>query len=158
VTSAHATAQPSAKRPDVVGAPRQRTVAAAATVAAFALGAGIGGFMAGRNRHRDGVDEGLHDAVGGFVRARGALGARAAAVATVGAFGAFGTALACTPSPNNALGIKGVGELPTNGAAAAIANAVLDALADDGVTHIELPMTPPRVWEAIRDAGARRRA
>jgi carbon-monoxide dehydrogenase large subunit len=70
----------------------------------------------------------------------------------------FGTALACTPSPNNALGIKGVGELPTNGAAAAIANAVLDALADDGVTHIELPMTPPRVWEAIRDAGARRRA
>ncbi|MFN7195198.1 MAG: xanthine dehydrogenase family protein molybdopterin-binding subunit, partial [bacterium] len=70
----------------------------------------------------------------------------------------FGTALACTPSPNNALGIKGVGELPTNGAAAAIANDVLDALADDGVTHIELPMTPPRVWDAIRAAGARRRA
>ena len=70
----------------------------------------------------------------------------------------FGTALACTPSPNNALGVKGVGELPTNGAAAAIANAVLDALAEDGVTHVELPMTPLRVWEALRDAAARRQA
>ena len=70
----------------------------------------------------------------------------------------FGTALACTPSPNNALGVKGVGELPTNGAAAAIANAVLDALAEDGVTHVELPMTPLRVWEALCDAAARRQA
>ncbi len=54
-----------------------------------------------------------------------------------------------TPSPNNILGIKGVGELPTNGAPAAIANAVIDALAADGVTHIELPMTPARVWAAL---------
>jgi carbon-monoxide dehydrogenase large subunit len=68
----------------------------------------------------------------------------------------FGTALACTPSPNNALGIKGVGELPTNGAAAAVANAVIDALAADGVVHIELPMTSQRVWDAIRNAAARR--
>lgn len=57
-----------------------------------------------------------------------------------------------TPSPNNILGIKGVGELPTNGAPAAIANAVIDALAADGVTHIELPMTPARVWAALAAA------
>ena len=66
----------------------------------------------------------------------------------------FGMTLACTPSPNNALGIKGVGELPTNGAAAAVANAVLDALAADGVTHVELPMTPQRVWDALRQAAS----
>lgn len=61
--------------------------------------------------------------------------------------------LSCpVPSPNNILGIKGVGELPTNGAPAAIANAVIDALAEDGVTHIELPMTPQRVWDALRKA------
>ncbi|WP_235951842.1 xanthine dehydrogenase family protein molybdopterin-binding subunit [Falsiroseomonas algicola] len=54
-----------------------------------------------------------------------------------------------TPSPNNILGIKGVGELPTNGAPAAITNAVLDALAEDGVTHLDLPLTPSRVWTAL---------
>jgi carbon-monoxide dehydrogenase large subunit len=52
-----------------------------------------------------------------------------------------------TPSPNNPLGIKGMGELPTNGAPAAIANAVIDAL--DG-TPVELPMTPQRVWAALQ--------
>lgn len=56
------------------------------------------------------------------------------------------------PTPNNPLGIKGVGELPANGAPAAVANAVLDALAADGVTHVELPMTPSRIWQALRDA------
>ncbi|MBU8536310.1 xanthine dehydrogenase family protein molybdopterin-binding subunit [Falsiroseomonas tokyonensis] len=53
------------------------------------------------------------------------------------------------PSPNNSLGIKGVGELPTNGAPAALANAVADAL--DGA-HLELPMTPQRVWQALQAA------
>jgi carbon-monoxide dehydrogenase large subunit len=53
------------------------------------------------------------------------------------------------PSPNNALGIKGVGELPTNGAPAALANAVIDALAPRGVGHVELPVTPERVWRAL---------
>jgi carbon-monoxide dehydrogenase large subunit len=45
-----------------------------------------------------------------------------------------------------------VGELPTNGAAAAVANAIVDALAADGVAHVELPMTPARVWHAIQEA------
>jgi len=67
----------------------------------------------------------------------------------------FVEALACVPSPNNILGIKGVGELPTNGAAAAVANAVHDALAADGVETIALPMTPARIWRALRDAATR---
>jgi len=54
-----------------------------------------------------------------------------------------------TPSPNNFLGFKGVGELPTNGAPAALANAVLDALAPLGVRHIDMPLTAERVWRAL---------
>jgi carbon-monoxide dehydrogenase large subunit len=61
----------------------------------------------------------------------------------------FRHAVLPVPSPNNSLGIKGVGELPTNGAPAALANAVADAL--DGL-HVELPMTPQRVWQALRPA------
>ena len=56
------------------------------------------------------------------------------------------------PSPNNSLGIKGVGELPNNGALAAVVNAVIDALRPLGVEDIDLPLTPQRVWMAIRDA------
>jgi carbon-monoxide dehydrogenase large subunit len=54
-----------------------------------------------------------------------------------------------TPSPVNPLGVKGVGEAGTIGATPAIANAVLDALQPLGVTHLDLPMTPERVWRAI---------
>ena len=54
-----------------------------------------------------------------------------------------------TPSPNNFLGFKGVGELPTNGAPAAVANAVLDALAPLGVRHLDMPLTAERVWQAL---------
>jgi carbon-monoxide dehydrogenase large subunit len=64
----------------------------------------------------------------------------------------FAHGMVPVPSPNNRLGIKGVGELPTNGAPAALANAVLDALAGDGVTRIGLPMTPERVWRALGGA------
>jgi len=55
-----------------------------------------------------------------------------------------------TPSPNNFMGFKGVGELPTNGAPAALANAVLDALAPLGVRHLDMPLTAEKVWQAIR--------
>ena len=55
-----------------------------------------------------------------------------------------------TPSPNNFLGFKGVGELPTNGAPAALANAVLDALAPLGVRHLDMPLTAERVWQSLR--------
>jgi carbon-monoxide dehydrogenase large subunit len=56
-----------------------------------------------------------------------------------------------TPSPNNILGFKGVGELPTNGAPAALANAVLDALAPLGVRHLDMPITAEKVWQALQE-------
>ena len=58
-----------------------------------------------------------------------------------------------TPSPITALGVKGVGELPTLAAPAAIANAVMDALSSAGVRHIDTPLTPEKVWQALQDAG-----
>jgi carbon-monoxide dehydrogenase large subunit len=56
-----------------------------------------------------------------------------------------------TPSPNNPLGIKGVGEAGTIGATPAIANAVIDALAPLGIRHLDLPLTPEKIWRAIRE-------
>ena len=58
-----------------------------------------------------------------------------------------------TPSPHHPLGAKGVGESATVGAPPAIANAVVDALAHLGVTHMEIPMRPDRVWEVLREKG-----
>jgi aerobic carbon-monoxide dehydrogenase large subunit len=54
-----------------------------------------------------------------------------------------------TPSPSNPLGVKGVGEAGTIGATPAIANAIMDALAPLGIKHLDLPLTPERVWRAI---------
>lgn len=59
-----------------------------------------------------------------------------------------------TPSPVNPLGVKGVGEAGTIGATPAIANAVIDALQPLGVRHLDLPMTPERVWRAIQQHSA----
>src|SRR5919108_1287246 len=58
-----------------------------------------------------------------------------------------------TPSPVNPLGIKGVGEAGTIASTAAVANAVMDALSPFGVTHVDLPLTPPKIWQAVKDAG-----
>lgn len=55
-----------------------------------------------------------------------------------------------TPSPANALGVKGVGECGVTGAPGAIANAVMDALCDFGVSHLDPPFTPLKIWAAIR--------
>jgi carbon-monoxide dehydrogenase large subunit len=57
------------------------------------------------------------------------------------------------PCTHNPLGAKGCGEAGTVAAPAAVVNAVLDALAPLGVTEIQMPLTPRRVWEAIRAAG-----
>ena len=59
-----------------------------------------------------------------------------------------------TPSPSNPLGVKGVGEAGTIGATPAIANAVIDALAPLGIRHLDLPLTPERVWRAIHQHAA----
>lgn len=60
-----------------------------------------------------------------------------------------------TPSPSNPMGVKGVGEAGTIGAAPAIANAVIDALSPLGVRHLDMPFTPERVWRAIHEASSR---
>ena len=57
-----------------------------------------------------------------------------------------------TPSPVNPLGAKGVGEAGTIGATPAFINAVCDALEPLGIRHIDMPLTPARVWHAIQKA------
>ena len=56
-----------------------------------------------------------------------------------------------TPSPTNPLGVKGVGETGAIASPAAVMNAVVDALADDGVVDIDMPATPERVWRALEE-------
>ena len=57
-----------------------------------------------------------------------------------------------TPSPVNSLGVKGVGEAGTIAASAAVTNAVIDALRPLGVTYMNMPLSPMRIWEAIAEA------
>jgi aerobic carbon-monoxide dehydrogenase large subunit len=57
-----------------------------------------------------------------------------------------------TPTALNPLGVKGVGEAGTVGAMSAVMNAVCNALLPEGVRHLDMPATPPRVWEALRAA------
>jgi aerobic carbon-monoxide dehydrogenase large subunit len=59
-----------------------------------------------------------------------------------------------TPTPFNPLGAKGIGESGTIGATPAVQSAVVDALAHLGVRHLDMPATPERVWQAIREAAA----
>jgi aerobic carbon-monoxide dehydrogenase large subunit len=57
-----------------------------------------------------------------------------------------------TPSPTNPIGVKGIGESGTIGAPPTIVHAVLDALAPFGIAHLDMPMTPSKVWQAIQEA------
>jgi carbon-monoxide dehydrogenase large subunit len=57
-----------------------------------------------------------------------------------------------TPSTSNPLGVKGVGEAGTIGSAAAVINAICDALSPYGIKDIEMPATPARVWKTIQQA------
>ncbi|HZP89920.1 MAG TPA: molybdopterin cofactor-binding domain-containing protein, partial [Actinomycetota bacterium] len=59
-----------------------------------------------------------------------------------------------TPTPLNPLGAKGIGESATIGSTPAVQNAVIDALAHLGVRHLDMPLTPERVWRAIRESAA----
>jgi aerobic carbon-monoxide dehydrogenase large subunit len=54
-----------------------------------------------------------------------------------------------TLSPTNPLGLKGIGELPTVACPVAVVNAVLDALADTHVRHLDAPITPEKIWRAL---------
>ncbi|HEX6800569.1 MAG TPA: aerobic carbon-monoxide dehydrogenase large subunit [Ktedonobacterales bacterium] len=66
---------------------------------------------------------------------------------------AWETDKTCTPSPHHPFGAKGVGESATVGAPPAIANAVVDALAHLGVTHLDIPITPWKVYEILEAHG-----
>ncbi|HEY1868974.1 MAG TPA: aerobic carbon-monoxide dehydrogenase large subunit [Candidatus Cybelea sp.] len=57
-----------------------------------------------------------------------------------------------TPSPHHPIGAKGVGESPNVGSPQAFVNAVMDALAPLGITHLDMPLTREKVWRAIKDA------
>jgi carbon-monoxide dehydrogenase large subunit len=57
-----------------------------------------------------------------------------------------------TPATSNPLGVKGVGEAGTIASTPAVVDAVIDALRPLGVTDIQMPCTPPRVWRAIKEA------
>ncbi|MGH3006720.1 MAG: xanthine dehydrogenase family protein molybdopterin-binding subunit, partial [Gaiellaceae bacterium] len=59
------------------------------------------------------------------------------------------------PSPTNPMGVKGVGETGTIASTPAVMNAVVDALSPFGVTDVEMPAKPERVWRAIQEGGAR---
>ena len=66
---------------------------------------------------------------------------------------AWEVAKTVTPSPHHPLGAKGVGESATVGAPPAIANAVVNALWHLGVRNIDIPITPPKVWQILHDKG-----
>jgi carbon-monoxide dehydrogenase large subunit len=65
---------------------------------------------------------------------------------------AIETARTETPCPHNLTGVKGVGETGTIASSEAVVNAVCDALAPLGIKHIDMPLTPERVWRAIQAA------
>jgi carbon-monoxide dehydrogenase large subunit len=58
-----------------------------------------------------------------------------------------------TPSPVNPLGVKGVGEAGTIGCSPAVVNSVVDALSGLGVRHIDMPLTPEKIWKLIQQGG-----
>jgi carbon-monoxide dehydrogenase large subunit len=64
----------------------------------------------------------------------------------------YATELSEIPSVTHPLGIRPAGEGGTVPALAVVINAIVDALSEFGVRHIEMPATPQRVWQAIRDA------
>jgi carbon-monoxide dehydrogenase large subunit len=71
---------------------------------------------------------------------------------------AFTTEISEVPSTSNPLGLRGGGEGGTTPALAVVVNAIVDALAELGVEHIDMPATPERVWQAIQSARAIRSA
>jgi carbon-monoxide dehydrogenase large subunit len=58
-----------------------------------------------------------------------------------------------TPSPHNPLGVKGAGEMGTIAGTVTVANAVMDALAPLGIRHLEMPLTPGKIWKAMSEVG-----
>jgi carbon-monoxide dehydrogenase large subunit len=59
-----------------------------------------------------------------------------------------------SPAKSNPLGTKGCGEAGCAGSLSTVVNAVINALSEIGITHIDMPLTPERIWRAIQDARA----
>ncbi len=59
-----------------------------------------------------------------------------------------------TPSPTNPMGVKGAGEAGTIASTPAVANAVIDAVSHLGIRHLDMPLTPEKLWQAMRTAQA----
>lgn len=74
------------------------------------------------------------------------------AVPTARQLPAIRTAEAASPTPVNPIGVKGIGESGAIGSTPAVVNAVLDALRPAGVRHLDMPLTPERVWAALQGA------
>ena len=74
------------------------------------------------------------------------------AVPKAGFFPNFELGRTETPSPTNPLGVKGVGETGTIASTPAVVNAVMDALAPLGIKHLDMPLTPEKVWRALQRA------
>lgn len=74
------------------------------------------------------------------------------AVPTAAMLPSYETARTVTPSPVNPLGVKGAGETGTIASTPAVVNAVMDALKPFGVKHIDMPLTPEKVWKAMQAA------
>ena len=60
------------------------------------------------------------------------------------------------PATTNPLGVKGCGEAGCAGALTSVVNAVMDALSDHGIRHVDMPLTPSQIWRALQDAKANR--
>src|SRR5687767_13987942 len=74
------------------------------------------------------------------------------AVPKAGFFPKFELGSTETPSPTNPLGVKGVGETGTIASTPAVVNAVMDALSPLGIKHLDMPLTPEKVWRALQRA------
>jgi carbon-monoxide dehydrogenase large subunit len=72
------------------------------------------------------------------------------AVPTAAMLPSYETARTVTPSPVNPLGVKGAGETGAIASTPAVVNAVMDALKPFGVKHIDMPLTPEKVWKAMQ--------
>ena len=99
-----------------------------------------------RPRHRAGAHERIH--YDGTASLTGTSSIRPAIAATSN----IETDRTETPSPSNSLGVKGVGEAGTIAASAAVTNAVIDALRPLGVSYMDMPLSPMRIWDAISAA------
>ncbi len=75
-------------------------------------------------------------------------------IPTAGDLPSFELSRTVTPTDVNPMGVKGIGEAGTIGAAQTVVNAVVDALSPLGVKHVDMPLRPRKVWQAIQDAQA----